>query len=136
MSRGQTKFMTKIFTRNVCFVMWPFIVRASPPLSALSPLSNVFVHSPAPAAPPHPLLISSTHTHVLSPYVSSHSAFPCPFIPMSNWLFVRFLFQMFSATFGAFYFLILVKSVKTRKNRAVSMHITYTFRMQALALPD
>lgn len=79
---------------------------------------------------------SHLHTHVLSPYVSSHSAFPCPFIPMSNWLFVRFLFQMFSATFGAFYFLILVKSVKTRKNRAVSMHITYTFRMQALALTD
>lgn len=127
--------MTKIFTRNVCFVMWPFIVRASPPLSALSPL-----HSPAsasaPVPHPHPHLIyTHTHTHVLSPYVSSHSAFPCPFIPMSNWLFVRFLFQMFSATFGAFYFLILGKSVKTRKNRAVSIHNMH-IRMQAWALID
>lgn len=106
--------MTKIFTRNVCFVMWPFIFRASP-LSGLSPLS-VFVHSFLP-----------------SPFIFP---IPCAFIVpfslgflLSNWLFIRFLFQMFSATFGAFYFLILVKSVKTRKNRAVSMHNIHIERL-------
>lgn len=115
----QTKFMTKIFTRNVCFVMWPFIVRTSP-LSGPSPLS-VFVHSFLPF--PLPLPTPSRFIFLI----------PCAFIVrfslgflLCNWLFIRFLFQMFSATFGAFYFLILVKSVKTRKNRAVSMHSIHT----------